>query len=143
MPREDDLVRQEQDHYLLARAPAKGCRIELDDLHEWLQQELISIVFNSEFLEPVVQPGETISKVRNINDRAKEINLKELPQYIKCVEAVLKDVLDKKYQHVLEVPSLLEREMIPLRNLAREVYGMRETLDSLEAGGTRVDDCSG
>ena len=138
MLQDEGALKQEQDHYLLARAPEKACKMEMDDLHEWLQQEVISIITRADMLESIAKTSKIQSKIRAVHERAQAINLKELPDGVKGAETAIKAVYDRRYQHVLEAHSLLDREMIPLRNLAGELYRMRETLNLLE---TVDDDC--
>ena len=133
MLQDDGPAKQQEDHYRLADVPVRACRMELESLHEWLQQEAISVKYRADLLEPMAKSSKLKLSIRAISERAHTIDLKDLQDSVKNAENAIQAIKDKKYNHVLEASSILEREMIPLRNLARELYQMRETLNLLES----------
>ena len=138
--RDDRRVVEEKDFHRLVSPPAQACKFELDQLQEWAQQEADAVANDASWLGPIAKSSEIRERVSQVEQRARAINLKDLPQCITAVESAIKFVKEKKYNHILEVPSILEREMIPLRNLARELYYMRETINLLLDGNIEDDD---
>ena len=138
--RDDRRVIEEKDYHRLASPPAQACKFELDQLQEWSQQEADAVASDASWLGPTAKKSEIRERIRQIEERARTINLKDLPRCITGVESAIKIVKEKKYNHILEVHSILEREMIPLRNLASELYYMRETINLLLDGNIEEDD---
>ena len=144
MLRDEGLIRQEQDHYSLAIRPQLACQNEYEGLSEWLQQELISVTSRADILERTALDPNVAERIRKIGERAKEINLRDFREVALSIENIFACIKDRRIQNILEIPSLLEREMIPLRNLVRELYCFRETLNLLQVDlspDSNYDDC--
>ena len=132
MLRDDGPVKQEQDHFILAIRTQQAFQAEFEGLREWMQQELLSVISRSDILESTAMAREVATRMRAIHERAREIDLKELPEASKSIEQTVGAIKNRQYRTILEVSSLLERDIIPLRNLASELYLMRETLNLLQ-----------
>jgi len=128
---DDHDPRQHRDHFLLARGFLRGCEIELSDLKEWIQQEILAVKENAQQLESEAGSDLVQRKARGILDLIAVMDLKDYNECIRNIEAAFTRVKVRDYQNVFDVRTETEREMMRLRDMARGLLEMRNTLDIL------------
>ena len=133
----DHVRREDRDHFLLARGFLKSCEAEFNDVREWIQQEILVVKVNAQLMEETAQSNLVQEKVRAVLQRVTQIDLKELRECVTAIEGRIQDVNNRKYSDVFGVHTQLEMGMMPLRDLVRQLLGLRNTLDLLQ---TDMDD---